>query len=159
MGLDETGANWDADLRDDEVFSEDGGWELQCAQIKGGQTEDQARPGRRSYPAVTATMTVRMVIVSPRAIVATLVPRPIAGSLAPWSLLIVAVFAALVTLGPLQNKINPRWDLVSRLLLATIELLLLEAVLMPAVSERSTITNCRRLAIFFDVAWWLLPAV
>jgi small-conductance mechanosensitive channel/hemoglobin-like flavoprotein len=158
MGLDKAGASWGDVLRDDDVLSGVAGWEMQSGEVKSGPLNVTQRFGGEPESGLVATMTIRRVVVSPKAIVAALIPPKVARDLALGALAVLAVLLAGTWSRP-ARRISRRHVLLIRLLLGTLGFFLFESWTMTTAQDRLTIDGCRKLSILFEGLWWFIPAV
>ena len=158
MGLDRVGASWGQTLRNDEVLPGDGEWEIQTGELRSVPVNVERRIGRKPEPALVAEMTVRKPVVSPKAIIAALMPPQLGNGLALAALALVAALGA-GTGARLAAKIPQRHLLLIRLLLGTLGFYLFESWAMATASERLAFDAYRNLLTLFQCLWWLLPAV
>src|SRR5271157_3290538 len=126
MGLDKAGASWGDALRDDDVLSGVAGWEMQSGEVKGGPLNVTQRFGRGPESWLVATMTIRRVVVSPKAIVAALIPPKVERGLALGALAVLAILLAGTWCRP-ARRISRHHVLLIRLLLGTLGFFLFES--------------------------------
>jgi len=158
MGLGSVGESWGQILRDDGVLSGDAGWEMQAGELRSLSVNVDRRIGRNPEPALNAAMTVKKIAVSPKLIVAALLPLPFGSSLALTALALV--MALIVGTGTrLAGRIPRRTVLLIRLLLGTLGLYLIDAWAMTIATERLALDTWRNLLILFECLWWLVPAI
>ncbi|MDP2903384.1 MAG: mechanosensitive ion channel [Methylovulum sp.] len=158
MGLDRTDGSWGQILRDDEVLSGDAGWAMQSGELRSVSVNMDQRIGRKPEPEMIASITVRKVVVSPRAIIAALLPPRLGNGLALGALAVVASLLAGTWLRS-ARRIPRRPIVLIRLLMGTLGLYLFESWTMTTATEQLTLDACRNILILFECLWWLVPAI